>query len=60
MEAFDLELGGCEAGLQRIAERVNSGLGALLLDGDQTVGEGLLLACGIELAVDRVQLNVRR
>jgi len=60
MQAFELELGRLQLGLQHFAQRVDASLGAFLLDGHQAVREGLLLARGVQFAVDRLQLNVGR
>ena len=61
MEPLELQLGGGEAGLQQVAERVDAGLGRAaarsLPDG---CSECLLLAGGFQFAIYSVQLNVSR
>ena len=56
-----LDVGGRQAGLEKIAEEVHAGFGALLLDIRQAGPAKLLLLPGrLQFLVHRVQFDIRR
>ena len=60
VQAFQLELRSGQLRLQQLAERIDAGLRALLLNLHQTRRILFLLACGFQFAIDRVELDVGR
>ena len=60
VQTLKLQLGRRQLRLQQITQRINAGLGALLLDGHQFLRKCLLLARGIQFMFDGIQFNVSR
>ena len=60
MQALQFELGRGETGLQLIAERGDSGLGALLLDLNQPSSKGFLLTGAFKFCVYGIEFDVSR
>ena len=60
MEPLELELRRGELRLQEIGEGIDTGLRALLLDGDKARSKLVLLAGGGEFGIDCIQLDVGR